>query len=154
MEGGRPTRLTPDDTAVAGGRLRNAGLRATRPRQTVLALLDGWAGHHAVDDLSAALVDLGHRFPRQSVYNVLDDLVRVGLALPADTGPGRALYERAGDWHHHFVCLDCGAVMDVPCAIGDKPCLDAAVPGAEIDEAQVIFRGRCADCAGRGPADA
>ncbi len=154
MEGPRPTRLTDADTSGAGGRLRAAGLRATRPRQTVLALLDAWAGHHAVDDLSSTLADLGHRLPRQSVYNVLDDLVRVGLALPADTGPGRALYERASEWHHHFVCLGCGTVVDVPCAIGAKPCLDAAVPGAEIDEAQVIFRGRCADCAARAAVEA
>jgi hypothetical protein len=31
---------------------------------------------------------------------------------------------------------------------GTKPCLDAELPGAVVDEAQVIFRGVCAVCAG------
>lgn len=141
-----PERLSEAARDAAGARLRGSGLRATAPRRSLLALLDAWEGHHAVDDLAAGLAELDHPLPRQSVYNVLADLVEVGLALPADTGPGRALYERASSWHHHLVCVACGAVVDVPCVVGDKPCLEATVPGAEIDEAQVIFRGRCADC--------
>ncbi len=86
------------------------------------------------------------RLARASVYNVLDDLIATRLVMLADVGPGRALYEVADEWHHHFVCRRCRSVTDVPCGSGSRPCLEATVPGAEIDEAQVIFRGLCAAC--------
>lgn len=129
-------------------RLREAGLRATRPRVLVLELLEHLGGHRSADEVSAALAEAGQPLPRASVYNVLHDLTEHGLAFSADAGPGRALYEIATHWHHHFVCRQCGSVTDVPCVVGEKPCLRPGdgLDAAEIDEAQVIFRGRCARC--------
>jgi Fur family ferric uptake transcriptional regulator len=127
-------------------RLRAVGLRATRPRVAVLDALAGDGVHRSVEELLAAFAARQVRLARASVYNVLDDLVATGLVMLADVGPGRALYEVADDWHHHFVCRHCRQVTDVPCAAGSRPCLEASVPGAEVDEAQVIFRGLCADC--------
>jgi Fur family ferric uptake transcriptional regulator len=77
---------------------------------------------------------------------VLDDLVAAGLVMLADVGPGRALYAAADEWHHHLVCRRCRRVTDVPCHADRGPCHRATIPGAEIDEAQVIFRGLCAEC--------
>ena len=59
-----------------------------------------------------------------------------------------ALFEtRVGDNHHHLVCRDCGRTVDVDCAVGETPCLEpSAAAGFEIDEAEVIFWGRCPDC--------
>jgi Fe2+ or Zn2+ uptake regulation protein len=55
---------------------------------------------------------------------------------------------RRGDNHHHIVCRRCGAIADVECAVGDAPCLTAADDaGYEIDEAEVIYWGRCPRCA-------
>jgi Fur family ferric uptake transcriptional regulator len=88
----------------------------------------------------------GQRLSRMSVYNALGAMRATGLVMVADAGPGAALYEVATQWHHHFVCRSCGAVADVPCAEGYMPCVEATVPGAEVDEAQIIFRGTCADC--------
>lgn len=122
-------------------RLREAGLRATRPRLDVLAWLDDHHGHHAADEVTAAT---GRA--RASIYKVLEDLVEAGLVLMADAGPGRTLYEAGAAFHHHFVCRSCGRIVDVPCRGDDRPCLDAGLPGAEVDTAQVIYRGRCADC--------
>ena len=130
-------------------RLHDAGLRVTRPRVTILELLQELGGHHTAEELNAMLVERGTSLTRGTVYNVLDDLVRVGLAMRADRGPGTALYELAEVWHHHFVCRECGAVIDVDCVVGRKSCLDVEMPGAVVDEAQIIFRGICADCAAR-----
>jgi Fur family ferric uptake transcriptional regulator len=41
-------------------------------------------------------------------------------------------------------------VKDVPCAVGSAPCLDAGhQEGFEVDEAELVFWGRCAECAAR-----
>jgi Fur family ferric uptake transcriptional regulator len=98
------------------------------------------------------LAQAGPALLRGSVYNVLGSLVAAGLVIVADAGPGRALYEASETWHHHFICRACGDVMDVPCVAGTKPCLDVALPGSVVDEAQVIFRGLCTVCAGAGGA--
>ena len=45
------------------------------------------------------------------------------------------------------VSRGCGAVLDVACLPGNKPCLGAEVPGVAIDEAQVVLRGLCHACA-------
>jgi Fur family ferric uptake transcriptional regulator len=97
--------------------------------------------------VTAGLAEAGQRLLRGSVYNVLGSLVAAGVVIVADAGPGRSLYEASGTWHHHFVCRACGALMDVPCLAGTKPCLEAALDGALVDEAQVIFRGLCPACA-------
>ena len=131
-------------------RMRASGLRVTGPRVQVYELLEHIGGHRAADELVDLLHARGARLSRASVFNVLHDLTRVGLIMLTDAGPGRAMYEVAEKWHHHFVCRVCGQVYDVECAIGAKPCLDPELPGTgfEVDEAQVIFRGRCPQCAG------
>lgn len=135
------------DTSQA---IRDAGLRATGPRILIYDLLSRAGGHRTADEVAGLVASSGRDLPRASIYNVLDDLSRVDLIMRADRGPGTAIYEVAVTWHHHFVCRECGAVVDVPCVVGSKPCLDADVPGAVIDEAQIIFRGTCASCS-EGP---
>jgi Fe2+ or Zn2+ uptake regulation protein len=130
-------------------RLRERGLRATRPRISVLAALEDLGGHRSADDVHDRLAADGHPMPRSSIYNVLTSLVHAGLALTADAGPGATLYEAGREWHHHFVCRSCHRVFDVPCAVGERPCLTPGTDVGIVDEAQVIFRGICADCAAK-----
>ena len=60
-----------------------------------------------------------------------------------------ARYEvQSGDNHHHAVCRTCGAITDVDCVVGSAPCLTAPDDsGYQISEAEVIYWGRCLDCA-------
>lgn len=134
--------------AAARERLRDAGLRVTRPRMAVAAALDALGGHRTADEIHAYLVGgaVADGLPRTSVYNALAALCAAGVAMPADVGPGAAAFELATHWHHHFVCRDCGAVQDVECIIGAKPCLTPVGEFGSVDEAQVIFRGLCLDC--------
>lgn len=54
---------------------------------------------------------------------------------------------RVGDNHHHLICRVCGRMVDVDCAVGDTPCLSAAdEAGYEVDEAEVVYWGRCPGC--------
>ncbi len=136
--------MIPDPAA----RLRAAGLRTTPARVAVLGALETLGGHRTADEIRASLGVAGTGVPRASLYHVLGALAEAGLVLVADAGPGTTRYEVAAAWHHHLVCRACGAIVDVPCVRGTRPCLEPDLQGVAVDEAQVIFRGRCASCAG------
>lgn len=127
-------------------RLREANLKVTRPRLLILNLLHELKGHHSADELVEILQERQTPLPRASVYNSIDALVNRGLVMLADAGPGRALYEEGSTWHHHFVCTECGSVVDIPCVKGEKPCLLPEWAPGIVEEAQIIFRGRCQSC--------
>jgi Fur family ferric uptake transcriptional regulator len=88
---------------------------------------------------------------RQSVYDALGMLAEKGLVRRIQPIGSPALYEdRVGDNHHHLICRGCGVVVDVDCAVGATPCLTAADnAGFEIDEAEVVYWGRCPACASK-----
>jgi Fe2+ or Zn2+ uptake regulation protein len=128
--------------------LRGVSLRVTRPRLAVLEAVH--ARPHADTDsviaaVRAALGEVSH----QAVYDVLRALTAAGLVRRIQPSGSVARYEaRVGDNHHHLVCRSCGAIVDVDCAVGHAPCLTASdEAGFEIDEAEVIWWGRCPACA-------
>ncbi|GAA0401068.1 Fur family transcriptional regulator [Microbispora corallina] len=130
----------------AGTRMREAGLRVTRPRVAVIGALEAMRGHHTADEVHAHLARNDVALPRTSVYNSLTALADAGLVMRADVGRGAIVYEVAETWHHHFVCGRCGGVSDVPCLAGARPCLTPGEDVGAVDEAQVVFRGTCRRC--------
>jgi Fur family transcriptional regulator, stress-responsive regulator len=134
--------------------LRERGMRVTKPRLAVLAVLaDG--GHLEVDEVAARVRDRLDSVSTQAVYDVLAALARAGLARRIEPAGSPARYEaRAGDNHHHVVCRGCGSIADVDCAVGEAPCLDPhTAQGFEIDEAEVTFWGLCPACQALRAAD-
>lgn len=143
--------------ASAQGRLRGRGLRVTRPRTTVLDVLDEAVaeGEHlaVVQVADRARAVLGS-LSLQAVYDCLQALVRVGLARRIEPAGHPARYEgRVGDNHHHLICRECGSMSDVDCVVGAAPCLQLAEKDFVVDEAEVIFWGRCSACVSRPSAD-
>jgi Fe2+ or Zn2+ uptake regulation protein len=134
--------------------LREGGLRVTRPRLAVLAAV-GQHPHADTESLIAAsrleLPGVSH----QAVYDVLHALTGAGLVRRIEPAASVARYEaRTGDNHHHLVCRECGDIADVDCAVGAAPCLiPSADRGFQIDEAEVIYWGRCARCVAGAPPD-
>ncbi len=129
-------------------RLRAAGLRITTPRLEVLRALTQGPSHIGADRIAAAVRARTGSISAQTVYNVVASLIAAGLVRRIEPAGGPSLYElRVGDNHHHIVCRRCDAIADVDCAVGDTPCLTAANDsGYEIDEAEVIYWGRCPAC--------
>src|SRR3712207_947521 len=91
--------------------------------------------------------DLGEG-SHQAVYDVLRALTAAGLVRRFEPMGSAARYEaRVGDNHHHVVCRSCGAIADVDCAVGYTGCLTPSDDaGFQIDEAEVIYWGRCPGC--------
>jgi Fur family ferric uptake transcriptional regulator len=127
--------------------LRGADLRVTRPRIAVLSAVHGHPHADTASIIGVVREDLGE-VSHQAVYDVLSALTVARLVRRIQPPGSLARYEaRVGDNHHHVVCRVCGAITDVDCAVGYAPCLTAADDsGYEIDEAEVIYWGRCPEC--------
>jgi Fe2+ or Zn2+ uptake regulation protein len=118
--------------------LRQHGLQVTAQRLAVLRAVTD-RPHSTADDIDKVVrAEIG-AISRQAVYDALRRIQPAG-------SPAR--YEnRVGDNHHHLICRVCNRMVDVDCAVGETPCLTAADDsGYEIDEAEVIYWGRCPDC--------
>jgi Fur family transcriptional regulator, stress-responsive regulator len=127
--------------------LRERGYRVTGQRLAVLRAVA--REPHLTADAVAETVraELG-AISLQAVYDVLAVLVDVGLIRRIQPAGSPARFEaRVRDNHHHVICRSCGRTADVDCAVGTAPCLTAIDnKGYEIDEAEVIYWGRCAEC--------
>ncbi len=127
--------------------LRSHGLQVTAQRLAVLRAV-ATRPHATVETVAdAARTEIG-AISRQAVYDALGALVDQGLVRRIQPIGSPARYEdRAGDNHHHLVCRACGTVVDIDCAVGHAPCLTPADHhGYEIDEAEVVYWGRCPAC--------
>jgi Fur family transcriptional regulator, stress-responsive regulator len=129
-------------------RLRDAGLRVTATRVSVLGVLDESVDHPRVDQIIERVRASGVSISTQATYDVCEALHRAGLASKIEPAGGPARYEsRTGDNHHHLVCRACGVAVDVDCAIGRTACLEPSdAQGFEIDEAEVTYWGLCPSC--------
>lgn len=127
--------------------LKRASLRVTKQRLAILSAVRGHP-HAEADRIIATVRDELGSISTQAVYNVLHALSAAGLIRCVEPAGSATRYDpRVGDNHHHLVCRRCGAMTDVDCAVGHAPCLKpAARQGFSIDEAEVTYWGRCAEC--------
>jgi Fe2+ or Zn2+ uptake regulation protein len=129
--------------------LRERGLRVTAQRVAVLRAVSGEP--HVTADAVAERVRAGiGAISVQAVYDALGVLVDANLVRRIEPSGSPARFEaRVDDNHHHAICRLCGRVADVDCAVGSAPCLTAVDDiGYQIDEAEVIYWGRCPECVG------
>jgi Fur family ferric uptake transcriptional regulator len=127
--------------------LRQRGIQVTAQR---LAVFRAVASHpHITADAVAEAVrsEIG-AISLQSVYDALAILVAEGLVRRIQPAGSPARFEdRVNDNHHHLICRTCGRTVDVECAVTSAPCLAPLDDrGYEIDEAEVVYWGRCPDC--------
>ena len=132
--------------------LRRHGIQITAQRLAVLRAVTTQP-HVTADGVTEIVRTEIGAISRQSVYDALALLVAQGLLRRIQPAGSPARFEtRVGDNHHHVICRVCGRTSDVDCAVGVMPCLTALDDkGFEIDEAEVIYWGRCPDCAANAP---
>lgn len=139
--------MPDDDTHKPDDLLRRHGLQVTAQRLAVLRAVSE-RPHGTTDDIYQGVQATIGAVSRQAVYDALATFTDEGLVRRIQPAGSPARYEtRTGDNHHHLICRTCRRMVDVDCAVGEAPCLSAADPsGFEIDEAEVIYWGRCPEC--------
>ena len=144
-------RLVPEPAVEL---LREHGVQVTAQRLAIMRVVAEHP-HATADELGdVARSQLG-AISRQAVYDSLGVLVDKNLIRRIQPAGSAARYEnRVGDNHHHLICRSCRMMFDVDCAVGEVPCLTADDNhGFEVDEAEVIYWGRCATCRAGDPLD-
>ena len=151
---------------AARSRLREAGLRCTAARMSVLQHLMDDPAPKTHAEVSEALADRG--FDRATIYRNLTELTESGILSRVELGDHVWRFElrhghRHGEVHPHFLCTSCGEVScldDVSVAItpmpddaaraADRPPAKkpgAAKPRSSIGKVtEVLLKGRCENC--------
>ena len=140
----------PEDAAVpvdVAALLHGHGVQVTAQRLAVLRAVSERPHHTAAEINAVVRAEIG-AVSLQAVYDALSMLTEKGIIRRIQPAGSPARYEgRVGDNHHHLICRTCGRMVDVDCAVGETPCLTAVDDaGYEIDEAEVIYWGRCPEC--------
>jgi Fur family transcriptional regulator, stress-responsive regulator len=143
-------RIPADDIAT----MRRHGLQVTAQRLAVLRAVAARPHLTADDAYRVVRAELGG-ISRQAVYDALAVFTEKGLLRRIQPAGAPARYEdRVGDNHHHLICRTCHRTVDVDCAVGHAPCLTVAdASGFEIDEAEVVYWGRCPECVAAAPGE-
>ena len=133
--------------------LRTHGLQVTAQRIAIMRSISA-RPHATADELADDVRGVIGTISRQAVYDTLAVLVDKNLVRRIQPAGSAARYEdRVSDNHHHLICRGCDATFDIDCAVGAAPCLTADDDhGFEIDEAEVIYWGRCPVCRTSGAA--
>jgi Fur family ferric uptake transcriptional regulator len=96
-------------------RSAGAGVRATRQRGAVMALLDTVEEFRSAQDLHDELRRRGENIGLTTVYRTLQTLTAADLVDMVRTDTGESVYRRcaAPHHHHHLVCRQCGSAVEV-----------------------------------------
>lgn len=126
--------------------LRTASLRATRQRLALLRALVRAKNPQSVEEITTSARGA---FDTATAYRILDVFVTAGIARRIELAQGRALYEVAGEHHHHIVCTTCGRIEDIQVCLPETAYRDILkqTTFATIDTHALEYFGVCARCA-------
>jgi len=129
--------------------LRDRQLRVTAQRRMVLALmLDNPGRHWTADALWEAVHPRLTELARGTIYNVLNELVRVELVEQLPTREGGVRYGLRMTPHHHLVCDRCRQWFDVePDGVAELRLAPRDAAKFHVTGVEVIFHGTCWTCA-------
>ncbi|TVS84826.1 transcriptional repressor [Mycobacterium helveticum] len=144
--------LDPAVTERIGDFLRARGLRRMASRIQVLAVLEPVHGHLPVADIHHRVrgcVPPGAQAPDvATIYRTVTTLVDQGVLHALTLDSGVTTYGLATAPHHHAVCTQCGAIIEVP-ARQLSSALEQAMVGSSFElseRAGLTLRGLCPQC--------
>ena len=120
--------------------LRLAGLRPTRQRVAIAALLfDGRHRHVSADSLTEEITAAGLQVSGSTVYNTLNQFTDAGLLRRVVVHNEYSLFDTNIDHHHHFYESSSDQLIDIPNADLFLAKLPQAPDGHEIKSVDVVI---------------
>ena len=134
-----------DKTTTANIVLSN--MRSSRQRSHIIEVLRETTSHPTAAWLFDRVKERCPNISLGTVYRNLNILKETGIIREIKFGKNTARYDGNVESHHHIVCLECGKLEDVVCAV--NPDLIHGVETAKaykISGYQMEFKGICPDC--------
>ncbi|KMK63769.1 iron response transcriptional regulator IrrA [Puniceibacterium sp. IMCC21224] len=134
--------MTPQAAQRGTDWLDRAGLRSTRQRVTLAALLvgDGQNRHVTAESLFASARDQGTRVSLATVYNTLKAFCDAGLMQEVTVDGSKSYFDTNTHDHPHFYWEEDGRLTDAPLDQLEIARLPTAPDGAEIASVDVVIR--------------
>jgi Fur family peroxide stress response transcriptional regulator len=126
--------------------LREKSIRVTSQRMAVLEYLYHNPNHPTVRDIQR---QVRKRFPfisRATIYNVIKTLVDGGLLQEIMVRQENKHFDWNVSSHHHFKCVKCGRVDDIPYSVLTAAQVARNVAGYRVSEVRVVMEGTCRGC--------
>ena len=94
--------------------IKGAGLKVTRPRLSILELLQCSDNKHfSAEEVFRTLSESGEEIGLATVYRVLTQFEAAGIVERHNFEGGHAIFELQQETHHdHLVCIACGKVKE------------------------------------------
>jgi Fur family ferric uptake transcriptional regulator len=134
---------------VESQQIKEAGLKVTRPREKILAVLERSERRHlSAEDVYKELLSTGEEIGLATVYRVLTQFEAAGLVCRRHFEGGQSLFElNSGTHHDHLICIKCGQVLEfVDPLIEERQQAIAAEKGFRIEDHTLVIYGVCGDC--------
>ena len=137
-------------TGLDNQQIKEAGLKITRPREKILALLERSERRHlSAEDVYKDLLSQGDDIGLATVYRVLTQFEGAGLVCRRHFEGGQSLFElNSGEHHDHLICVKCGQVVEfVDPMIEERQNAIADQNGFRIEDHSLVIYGICGACA-------
>lgn len=127
----------------------SAPVRSTKQRAAIAALLDDIADFRSAQELHDELRKRGEGIGLTTVYRTLQSMAVTGQVDTLRTDTGESVYRLCSEHHHHhLVCRDCGATVEVDGGAAEVWADQVAAEHGFTDVSHTIeIFGRCAACA-------
>lgn len=125
--------------------LRQGGLKVTPQRRHLCTVIAQTHDHPTVEKIYQRAADQMPTLSLKTVYTTLTELADLGLIRLATLGTNTLRVDANPDPHAHLICRMCEKVIDHPLDFyPDSQAAEAL--DFDIEEQEVIYRGRCAHC--------
>lgn len=130
--------------------MTSAGVRSTRQRAAISALLESVDDFRSAQELHDELRRRGDNIGLTTVYRTLQSMAGAGAVDTLRSDTGESVYRRCSEHHHHhLVCRSCGSTIEIEGHEVESWAAEIAAEHgfSEVSHTIEIF-GTCADCLG------
>lgn len=123
------------------------GQRQTRQRSIIQDIIMDSDRPLTIANLVSLAQERKAKIGQATVYRTVNALLEAGEIQAVQMPGGEALYEKAHlHHHHHFKCLNCGKVYDLPGCPDGVDLKQFLPPRFKLAAHDFTFYGTCAEC--------
>lgn len=121
----------------------------SRQRELIYDAVKHGGGHPTADAVFTLLKPEHPALSIATVYRNLNQLSQMGRLVKIPIAQGADRFDGSLHPHHHLICDQCGAVVDLPASVMPD-FREQSIAGCRITGMDALFHGVCAQCAARG----